>query len=154
RRFKNEFRSLQDIVHPNLVSLGELLEEEGQLYFTMELVHGETFLRWVRGAHEGEGGETSTLSAGPASGEQSVDDSVPWIPGDVAPPSIREPRCFDEARLRSALGQLALGLSALHAAHRVHRDLKPSNVIVTPEGRVVILDFGLIANVARDPHDH
>src|SRR4051812_44255284 len=94
RRFKNEFRSLQDIVHPNLVSLGELLEEEGQLYFTMELVHGESFLRWVRGSNEGEIGDTSTLSAGPASGEQPIDESVPWIPGDAMPPSVREPRRF------------------------------------------------------------
>src|SRR3954462_13605127 len=47
-RFKNEFRSLQDIHHPNLVRLDELLEEDGQLFFTMELVHGVHFLDHVR----------------------------------------------------------------------------------------------------------
>ena len=46
--FKNEFRLLQDIQHPNLVSLGELFEEAGQWYFTMELVEGVDLLRWVR----------------------------------------------------------------------------------------------------------
>src|SRR5262245_46919649 len=50
RRFKNEFRSLQDIHHPNLVSLGELLEEDGQLFFTMELLHGQSLLAYVRGS--------------------------------------------------------------------------------------------------------
>src|SRR3954468_6582238 len=47
-RFKNEFRSLQDIDHPNLVSLGELFEEDGQLFFTMELVQGTPFVEYVR----------------------------------------------------------------------------------------------------------
>ena len=49
-RFKHEFRSLQDIHHPNLVSLGEMLEENGHLFFTMELIDGVRFLEYVRGA--------------------------------------------------------------------------------------------------------
>jgi len=47
-RLKREFRALQDIQHPNLVSLGELIEEEGEWFYTMDLVEGEDFLRFVR----------------------------------------------------------------------------------------------------------
>jgi eukaryotic-like serine/threonine-protein kinase len=120
---KQEFRAAAEIAHDNLVTLHELLLEDGVPYFTMELVEGTDFVTHVR--------------------------------DDAAGPSQRDP--IDEAgilRLRAAARQLALGVSTLHAAGKLHRDLKPSNVMVTPEGRVVILDFGLALDADPGAFDH
>jgi serine/threonine-protein kinase len=47
------------------------------------------------------------------------------------------------------LGQLCLTLQSAHDKRIVHRDLKPSNVLVTADGQVVILDFGLVAELDK-----
>ena len=126
-RFKREFRALADITHPSLVQLHELHAEAGDWYYTMELVEGASFIDWVR-PPRGAGGPKRTRA-------------------DV------EAAALDEPRLRGALVQLVDALLALHRAGKLHRDLKPSNVLVTPAGRAVLLDFGLVASVAEHDPD-
>ncbi len=141
-RLKQEFRALQGIQHQNLVSLLELVFEEGYWFVTMELVDGVPLTSYVRGDGRAVSGTATT----------HVDRDT-LSPGLTRRP-VAEPiaASLDEdgvTRLRACLPQLAEALAALHAAGKVHRDIKPSNVLVTPAGRVVVLDFGLVLDADR-----
>ena len=105
-RFKQEFRAISDLSHPNLAAVHELRQVNGNWCLVMELVEGEPF---------------TDRFAGIADLEERV------------------------KQLSGALRQLTEGLRFLHEAGLLHCDVKPTNVIVTPQGRVVLLDFGLVS---------
>jgi eukaryotic-like serine/threonine-protein kinase len=144
-RFKQEFRALADVSHPNVVQLYDLSAGSSDWFFTMELVKGNDFLAHVRGrlslGHDDE-------HARDESGETLIHDPRTVPDAQISAPAIRFKPNYD--LLRDALRQLAVGVNALHGAGMLHRDLKPSNVMVTREGRVVILDFGIVTELAAE----
>jgi serine/threonine protein kinase/tetratricopeptide (TPR) repeat protein len=152
-RFKREFRALQDLHHRNLVTLGELIAEGQQWFFTMELVDGYDFLAYVRPRAPMPVGDVALVTEQErrSTANGSIDDTPMTFMRRNSNPAPVHAGVVDEARLRATLPQLAAGLDALHQAGKVHRDIKPSNVRVTPVGRVVLLDFGLVADVAERP---
>jgi tetratricopeptide (TPR) repeat protein len=140
--FKTEFRSLAGVSHPNLVTLHELLNEGDHWFFTMQYVEGVDFRSYVRG----QGARLSQANQ-PHPDAPTVNlretATIVQLTGMPVPE-------YDYGRLRDALAQVVAGLSTLHAESKLHRDVKPSNVLVTAEGRAVLLDFGLVQEFKPD----
>lgn len=171
-RFKQEFRLLAELVHENLVTLYEFFSEGDRWFFTMELVPGEHIVDFLRDVG-GVGGFSSALGAATETlpGRRKLAETVLTRSGapDRTMTSVQRGSrpgsapedgeaeagfecqrfALDAATLRRVFLELASGLVALHSAGVVHRDLKPSNVLVTPAGRVVILDFGLVKQIEQ-----
>lgn len=105
-RFKQEFRSLADLQHPNLIRLYDLVSDGQSWMFTMELVDGVNLFHHVR------------------------------PDGNLI-----------EERLREDFAQLVRAVEALHHAGKLHLDIKPSNVLVTKNGQVRLIDFGLVTEL-------
>jgi predicted ATPase len=144
-RLKQEFRALSDVQHRNLMRFGELACEDGQWFFTMELVRGKSFIEHVRPRARAPDMPSQTTT--------DLDRPILRLLGEAPPTgptrtgeevNVEVGPALDEARLRAALKQLVDVLCAIPDAGHVQRDVKPSNVLVGEDGRVVLLDFGLV----------
>ena len=112
-RFEREARLLASLNHPNIGAIYGVEESGGITALVLELVEGETLDARLKG---------SRLRASGASAGQA------GLP------------------IHEAVGiarQIADALDAAHERGIVHRDLKPANIVITPDGAVKILDFGL-----------
>ena len=148
-RFKREFRAIAAIRHENLVRLHELDEDGLGPYFTMEYVRGGRLLdhcglsRWSQEALT----RTEVVSGDAATIAQSA-RGTSLVSGEAAPIVVAREgwRCNWE-RIERVVPQIVHALDHLHASGVVHCDLKPSNGMVSVDGVVKLLDFGVVAEM-------
>jgi serine/threonine protein kinase len=69
------------------------------------------------------------------------------VPGEALSTILERDRVLATDRVLDIVAQTANALHAAHSAGLVHRDIKPGNLLITPDGRVKITDFG-IARIA------
>jgi len=101
KRFAQEAQTASALNHPNICTIYEVGEAEGNSYIAMEYVDG-----------------------------RPLDRMIP--PGGLPPEDV----------LRFG-SQIVEAFEHAHERGVIHRDLKSANVVITPAGRVKVLDFGL-----------
>lgn len=69
------------------------------------------------------------------------------VPGEALSTILERDGALSTDKTLDIVAQTAAALQAAHAAGLVHRDIKPGNLLITPDGRVKITDFG-IARIA------
>ena len=129
-RFEREAQALASVRHPAVVTVHDRGVTDG----------GEPFL--VRELLEGVS-SGDLLSLAELRGERVFAASTAWIAAAIGARELPEANL-----LRAAVDWIATaaeGLEAAHAASLVHRDVKPSNLFLTGDGRVVLLDFGIVS---------
>ncbi|KAF2411673.1 serine/threonine protein kinase [Microbacterium sp. B35-04] len=69
------------------------------------------------------------------------------VPGEALSTILERDTSLSTDKTLDIVAQTSAALQAAHAAGLVHRDIKPGNLLITPDGRVKITDFG-IARIA------
>src|SRR5262245_16906253 len=83
--------------------------------------------------------------------DQGFSGENPYIAMEYLPSGTLAARIKEGLQPRTALrltAQIARALAAIHQRGIVHRDLKPANVLFRPDGRPVLVDFGLAKDLA------
>src|SRR3954466_14987025 len=78
--------------------------------------------------------------------DQGFSGDYPYLAMEYLPSGTLAARIHEGLGSRECLrivGQVARALDAMHSQGIVHRDLKPANILFRPDGRPVIVDFGL-----------
>ncbi|HFC30123.1 MAG TPA: serine/threonine protein kinase, partial [Oceanospirillales bacterium] len=101
-RFMREAKATAALNDPNVIQIYFIGEEQGQPYFAMEYIDG-----------------------------QSLDDI------------LKGNKALTVKHAKNILKQACLGLSAAHKKDLVHRDIKPANLMLTTEGVLKVVDFGI-----------
>ncbi|HWP42588.1 MAG TPA: protein kinase [Blastocatellia bacterium] len=125
RRFIQEARAASALNHPNIITIHDIGEAQPGTLYTAEAASQHGF------------------PGKPPEGQAPVHYiAMEYVEGSSLSEKIHNERT-ELKRLLDLLAQAAEGIAKAHSAGIVHRDLKPENIMVSDDGFVKILDFGI-----------
>ncbi len=149
QRFRREAEAAAKLHHTNIVPVYATGEQDGSHFYAMELIEGPSLDKVLRQLRQ---------PSGEASQPGNPDVTGPYVarvesPTDSLPPlsasslGSGSPYFDTVARL---VAEVADALDYAHQNGIIHRDIKPSNLLLSPQGRLSVNDFGL-ARVLEQP---
>ena len=101
-KFRVEAQAAAGLMHPNIVGVYDVGEEDGINYIVMELIEGITLKKYIE--------KKARLSI-----KEAISIAI----------------------------QVSMGIEAAHNNHIIHRDIKPQNIMISRDGKVKVMDFGI-----------
>jgi len=130
-RFFSEARVTARCKHDNIVDIYDIGEAQGYSYMVLEYLEGITLRAWLT-----ERWRRSDQAAGDAESPEAIPSRVgarvsPTLAVELMAPVVR-------------------ALTHAHGVGLVHRDLKPENIMLTDNGAIKVLDFGIAKVLSHD----
>ena len=163
QRFHREAEAAAKLHHTNIVPIYATGEQDGTHFYAMELIEGPSLNHVIRQLRQAS--RTESAGAGPAPPEPGSGPGAPsgasltgpYVEGlatSSASAGGSSTQLSSDGHYFDTVARLTAAVAdALEHAHRhgvIHRDIKPSNLLLAPEGRLSINDFGL-ARVLEQP---
>src|SRR5262245_6910186 len=147
-RFRREAEAAAKLHHTNIVPVYATGEENGTHFYAMELIEGPSLDAVIRQMCQAR--QANRPTAPPSTPDELgatgpyVDNSAPSASGAAALTSSSlssDGHYFDT--VATMIADVADALAYAHQQGVIHRDIKPSNLLLSPDGRLSINDFGL-----------
>lgn len=146
RRLQREAELASHLHDPGICTIFESGILDGVPFVAMQYIEGTTLSRLIYGVRDGQVPGWDVVSAATSAEGTPRPAAVPEPDAPSRAPTLDE----QIVTVAETIQEVARATDVAHQRGIVHRDLKPGNIMITPEGRPVIMDFGLALSLGGE----